>query len=69
MYLDLRLEVKIGGVSIHIFPGVAVLQVYNDIEGSLTFYGSSNGRSFPGYGRSDGVCVCYSVMSSLSLLS
>ncbi|CAI7995494.1 hypothetical protein GBAR_LOCUS1702, partial [Geodia barretti] len=25
-------------------------QVYNDIEGPLTFFSSANGRTFPGYG-------------------
>ena len=49
-YQRQQVLVKIGDVAIHAFPGVAVLQVYNDIEGSLSFYGSANGRVFPGYG-------------------
>ena len=50
VYEDNTVSVMIGNTLVHEFPGMAVLQVYNDIEGSLTLYGSSNGRSFPGYG-------------------
>ena len=51
MYEDQQVVVKVGAVIIHTFPGIAVLQIYNDLEGSLSFYGSANGRAFPGYGR------------------
>ena len=51
MYGDRQVTVEVRGVVVHSFPGISVLQVYNDIEGSLTFYSSANGRTFPGYGR------------------
>lgn len=50
VYQDNLVLVKIGDTVIHSFPSVQVLQVYNDIEGSLSFYGTANDRVFPGYG-------------------
>ena len=51
VYEGHEVVVRIGGVIIQRFPGITVLQVYNDIEGPLTFYSSANGRTFPGYGK------------------
>lgn len=41
------------GKTLYKFENIKVLQVYNRIEGYLTFPGSSSprGRSFPGYGE------------------
>ena len=50
-YEDGEVSVWVGHVRVKRFPGVFVLQVYNEVEGALTFYGSSNGRSFLGFGR------------------
>ena len=46
-------RVLVDDTYVHSFPGVRVLQVYNSIEGSLTYYGTANDRSFPGYGMCD----------------
>ena len=51
VYEGQEVVVRIGGVVIQSFPGITVLQVYNDIEGPLTFFSSANGRTFPGYGK------------------
>ena len=52
-YEDNTIIVEQGGVVLYKFRNMRVLQVYNRIEGYLTFYGSStpSGRTFPGYGE------------------
>ena len=52
-YVDNTLIVEEKGYPVYKFKGIKVLQVYNRIEGYLTFYGSStpHGRTFPGYGE------------------
>ena len=52
-YVDNTLIVEEKGNPVQKFKDIKVLQVYNRIEGYLTFYGSSNphGRTFPGYGE------------------
>ena len=52
-YEDNVLIVERGGKILYKFLNMRVLQVYNRIEGYLTFYSSSTpqGRNFPGYGE------------------
>lgn len=50
MYENMVVKVGVGSRLVYSCQGVRVLQVYNEIEGFLTFYGTANGRSFPGYG-------------------
>ena len=52
-YEDNVITVERGGRILYKFLNIRVLQVYNRIEGHLTFYGSStpSGRNFPGYGE------------------
>ena len=53
VYEDGVVRVRVGEAWVYRVGGVRVLQVYNDIEGYLTFYGAANDRSFPGYGMLD----------------
>lgn len=51
MYDEREVSVWVGEGVLKRIRGVFVLQVYNDIEGSLVFYDSANGRSFTGDGE------------------
>ena len=57
-YEDKVITVERGGRVLYKFQNIRVLQVYNRIEGHLTFYRSSTptGRNFPGYGEN---CLNY----------
>ena len=52
-YEDNTLIVEESGKVLYQYKSIQVLQVFNRIEGYLTFYGSSSpsGRAFPGYGE------------------
>ena len=52
-YVHNTLIIEEKAYAVHKFKGIKVFQVYNRIEGYLTFYGSSSplGRKFPGYGE------------------
>lgn len=52
-YEDYTLLVERGEKVLYRFKNIRVLQVFNRIEGYLTFYGSSTpkGRNFPGHGE------------------
>lgn len=56
-YQDNTLIVEEDGKALYTFKNMRVLQVFNRIEGYLTFYGSSTppGRTFPGYGKQHAV--------------
>ena len=53
-YENKVLTVEREGKILYKFLNIRVLQVFNRIEGYLTFYSSSTpqGRNFPGYGES-----------------
>ena len=67
MYEDGVVKVRVGEALVYRVAGVHVLQVYNDIEGYLTFYGTANGRSFPGYGMAD-TEICFHHVSLMYCL-
>jgi len=49
-YEDNTIRVFRGSVWLYKFPGIRVLQIFNRPERFLTFYGSAEGRVFPGFG-------------------
>ena len=49
-YEDSIVRVVRGNVSLYKFPGIRVFQVFNRAERFLAFYGSAEGRLFPGFG-------------------
>lgn len=51
-YENLTVTVERGGMVLYRFKNIEVLQVYNRVEGFLTFYGSvvPSGRAFKGHG-------------------
>ena len=51
-YENSSVRVVRGSMSLYRFPGIRIFQVSNRAERFLAFYGSAEGRVFPGFGMS-----------------